>query len=411
MKILVLSNLYPPDFIGGYELGCRQVVDAFLARGHEVRVLTTAPRTPVPPVPHVRRTLHLTDIWNQYCIGRSNPLVFQLAEAEALQINAFNVHSLIAELEEFRPDVVYLWMLTGLGGLGLVACLHHLQVPWVWHLMDDVPLAACRSQGQFVSVLAREFQRQVRGSYLACSRQLVNEIEAGGVRLNGEVEIIPNWVVDVPPSRRTAYLQSGILRIISAGRICRDKGVDLIIEAAGLLKDEGYHNFQVDFFGKNEDVAFQMMVEKLGLSDRVTFRGVRTQAELMRLYGHHDVFAFPTWEREPFAFAPLEAAANGCVPIMSQVCGNSEWMVHGVHCLKVAANSGGVCRDVPADPRGADRPGSVGPPGQRDGPPRSPPGDLDSPNRASPGPGGPGASGLQGEAPQTRIGWPYWRRN
>lgn len=295
MRILVVSNLYPPDFIGGYELCCRQAVDALLARGHEVRVLTTAPRTPVPPVPHVRRALQLTDMGNQYCIDWSNLLVLQMAEVQALQINAFNVHSLITELEEFRPDVVYLWMLTGVGGLGLVACLQYLRVPWVWHLEDDVPLAVCKSQGQLVSVLAREFQRQVRGSYLAVSRQLVNEIEAGGLRLNGEVEIVPNWVVDVPPSRRTAYLQSGILRIISAGQIRRHKGVDLIIEAAGLLKDEGYHNFQVDFFGKNEDGAFQMMVEKLGLSDRVTFRGVRTQAELMRLYGQYDVFAFPTW--------------------------------------------------------------------------------------------------------------------
>src|SRR5207237_4333070 len=28
VKILVLSNLYPPDVIGGYELVCAQVVDA-----------------------------------------------------------------------------------------------------------------------------------------------------------------------------------------------------------------------------------------------------------------------------------------------------------------------------------------------------------------------------------------------
>ena len=26
MRILVLSNLYPPHFLGGYELACRQVV-------------------------------------------------------------------------------------------------------------------------------------------------------------------------------------------------------------------------------------------------------------------------------------------------------------------------------------------------------------------------------------------------
>ena len=32
MKILVLSNLYPPDYIGGYECGCKQAVDALRAR-------------------------------------------------------------------------------------------------------------------------------------------------------------------------------------------------------------------------------------------------------------------------------------------------------------------------------------------------------------------------------------------
>ncbi len=146
---------------------------------------------------------------------------------------------------------------------------------------------------------------------------------------------MPNWVVDVPLSRRSSYLQDGTLRIASAGVLARHKGVDVTIEAAGLLKDWGYQNFQVDLFGKADDLTFQMMVQKLGLNDRVTFQGVRTQAELMSLYEHYDVFAFPTWEREPFAFAPLEAAASGCVPIMSQVCGNAEWMVHGVHCLKV----------------------------------------------------------------------------
>ena len=45
MKILVLTNLYPPDLHGGYELGCKQVVDSLLARGHEVRVVTIAPGT------------------------------------------------------------------------------------------------------------------------------------------------------------------------------------------------------------------------------------------------------------------------------------------------------------------------------------------------------------------------------
>ena len=41
MKILVVSNLYPPQHVGGYELGCRDVVEKLRARGHVVRVLTS----------------------------------------------------------------------------------------------------------------------------------------------------------------------------------------------------------------------------------------------------------------------------------------------------------------------------------------------------------------------------------
>ncbi|MGH7194226.1 MAG: glycosyltransferase, partial [Candidatus Saccharimonadales bacterium] len=32
----------------------------------------------------------------------------------------------------------------------------------------------------------------------------------------------------------------------------------------------------------------------------------------------------------------LEAAAHGCVIVMTQSCGISEWLVHDVHCLKTA---------------------------------------------------------------------------
>ena len=39
MRVLVISNLYPPDVIGGYELCCRQVVDALRRRRHDMQHL------------------------------------------------------------------------------------------------------------------------------------------------------------------------------------------------------------------------------------------------------------------------------------------------------------------------------------------------------------------------------------
>lgn len=342
MKILVISNLYPPDFIGGYELGCRQVVDALMARGHEVRVLTTAPRTPAPHIPHVRRRLQLTDIWNGYCNHHSTQVTRELAEVAALQINAFNVHTMIEELEEFRPDVAYMWLTTGVGGLGLAACLQYLGVPWVWHLMDDVPVQLCRRGTGVIPTLAQEFGRQIRGHFLACSRQVVDEIQAWGIRLGDEVEILPNWVTGRIPAARTAYLQGGRLRIVNAGQIARHKGVDLIIEAARMLRDDGHDNFQIDIYGNLADISFSDMVRGYELDDHVAFPGLRTQAELMELYGDYDLFAFPTNDREPFGFAPLEGAARGCVPVLSEICGISEWLVDGVHCLKAPRTAEGL---------------------------------------------------------------------
>jgi hypothetical protein len=58
-------------------------------------------------------------------------------------------------------------------------------------------------------------------------------------------------------------------------------------------------------------------------------------AEIIERFRDYDVLAFPTWEREPCAFAPLEAAAQGCVPIITRTCGNAEWLIHGIDCLKI----------------------------------------------------------------------------
>jgi glycogen synthase len=337
VKILVLSNLYPPDVMGGYELGCRQAVDALIARGHELRVLTSAPRTPAPSEPHVRRALRLTDVWSHYLFAKSAPVTTHLAQAESHRINAANLHALLAQLEDFQPDVVYVWMLVGVGGIGLMAGLHHLKVPWVWHLMDDVPLILCQSAGSIVPTFARELSRQLQGSYLTCSQQLWDEIEVGGVTLGEDVDVIPNWVRGAPRPVRRPYLEGGQLRIVSAAGLIErkvDKGMDLLIAAAAQLRERGYDQFSVDLYGNVTDPYFPDLIHRHGLSDWVRLLGRRSQAELTSLYSDYDVFAFPTRPREPFGFAPLEAAHAGCVPLMAHTCGIAEWLVHGVHCLK-----------------------------------------------------------------------------
>ncbi|WP_435015608.1 glycosyltransferase family 4 protein [Tundrisphaera sp. TA3] len=343
MKILALSNLYPPDYIGGYEVACKQAVDALRALGHDVRVVTTAPRTPVPHIPHVRRVWQMTDVYNGYLGARNRPVTAYLEQAESSMVNAFNVHALAREIEDFQPDAAYVHNIVAVGGIGVMATLQHMGVPWVWQLGDEIPVTICRIMGQVHKQLCGEFNRQLDGEFQACSRQLVDEVEAGGVRLRDRVEIFPNWVVgEKPPARERYYRPGQTLRIASAGSISSSKGVDLLIEGAALLRELGHDDFQVDIYGKVEDQAFPTMVHRFGLHDHVHFRGFKPQAELQDSYRDYDTFAFPTWQREPFGLVPLEAAWRGCVPLISHTCGISEWLVHGVHCVKIQRSARGV---------------------------------------------------------------------
>ena len=64
-------------------------------------------------------------------------------------------------MDDDRPRGVWAWP----------ACLQYLGIPWVWHLMDDVPVQLCRRGGAAIPALAEEFGRQIQGNYLSCSQK------------------------------------------------------------------------------------------------------------------------------------------------------------------------------------------------------------------------------------------------
>jgi glycosyltransferase involved in cell wall biosynthesis len=357
LRVLVLSNLYAPDFMGGYELGCRQAAEALVAAGHDVLVLTSAPRIPGRLAPGdgkvaVRRALHLADVYTPYLQEGVSPLTLCLRHAAANLVQAFNVHVLLEVLEVFSPQVVYLWNLVGLGGLGLVACLHHRGVPWVWHLMDRVPRDLCNLPfiPDVAGPLASAAAPLMAGQFLACSRRVAEETERHAPLLQAGVELVPNWVTQKPLPRRRWYRPGGRLRIATAaGRLGAEKGTDRLLYAAALLRRGGHDNFLIDLNGLVDGDELPRLVREEGLEGHVRFRGLRPTEELTRLYAGCDVFAFPTWTREPFGFAPLEAAAQGCVPLITDDCGIGEWLVDGVHCLKASRTAeafAGVLADV-----------------------------------------------------------------
>lgn len=355
MKILVITNLYPPDVLGGYEMGCKQAVDALRGAGHDVYVLAGQPRSMgTPPTPDVNRRLKLVDVYDHYFNWKEKPLVKAIRHHEACNLQAANVHVLADVLAEFQPDVAYVWNVIGLGGLGLLAALQHTGTPWVMHLMDDVPRSLCAGnrEGPVMKAVADTFVKLCRGRFICCSQTTVAEIVSGGVDIVARTRIIPNWVTTAATGDHRDYMRGGKLRIIQAGAMSTAKGVHLTIEAAHFLREMGVDNFEVDLYGPGTDPGFQIMVQTHNLAGWVNIKGTRTQKELYALYPEYDVFCFPTWAREPFAFAPTEAMAFGCLGLFTRASGNAEWFIDGLDCLKCDRDSRSIAAALAKVARG-----------------------------------------------------------
>jgi len=209
--------------------------------------------------------------------------------------------------------------------------------------MDAVPCQLCTIGDETAPKLSRAIAGVTHGRYLACSTHVLGEIRAGGVELAGPVELIQNWVAgELPPQRIKAFPDgSARLRVVTAvGVLIEHKGIDVLIEAVARLQVPDRDRLVVDLYGREDDDRFRTLAAARGVEDVIRFRGLLPQAQLLTNLREYDVFAFPTAWREPFAFAPLEAAATGCVPLISDGSGNAEWMVGGVHCLKAPRRSG-----------------------------------------------------------------------
>jgi len=181
-----------------------------------------------------------------------------------------------------------------------------------------------------VPELAAWWGGAVRGSWITCSARLRREIELGGPSLGQAVQL-PLWVTG--PGSPPAPWDGGALRVAYAGQVATHKGVDLLVRAVAALGRPGA--MAVTCYGEVVDRTIPVLARVLGVAADVSFRGTLSQDDLGRALATEHVLAFPTWDREPFGLVPIEAAHHGCLPILTGGAGVAEYLVHGVHCLKI----------------------------------------------------------------------------
>ncbi len=323
MQLVVVSNYFPPCSFGGYELGCRDVVERLRARGHGVTVLTSDYRAAEAPAdPNVSRSFPLDD-------GEKFRPLWHLRSVLIFLRAAFTA----------RPDVVYFWNQAGLSlWLAPVAQLFGFHSAF---FLSDTSFPSWK----VAAFLGAAGRRITKGTRCHFASRFLQQLDAPN-----ESGLVIHWGIDPKVFRdedREPRPEQP-LRLLYLGQIIPEKGVHVAIDAAEIIaKRDGADSVHLTIVGGSSKPDYlrelQASVGARGLNHLIDFAGKRDRAELPRLYHAHDILILPSIWEEPFAITPLEAMACGVPVVATSTGGSAEIFRDRENAMVVPAGDAEAC--------------------------------------------------------------------
>jgi glycosyltransferase involved in cell wall biosynthesis len=172
---------------------------------------------------------------------------------------------------------------------------------------------------------------------IACSEYMAREIADYFQCPRDKVDVVPNGVdtsrfdrlerLALKPFRARYALPSEKI-VFSVGRVVREKGLHLVLEALPMILAQQPAT-KVIVAGKGPELdALRSEAEELGVDDKVLLLGFVPDEDRDRFYKVADCAVFPSLY-EPFGIVALEAMAAKCPVIVSEVGGLKNVVQHG----------------------------------------------------------------------------------
>lgn len=360
MRVLTLTNLYPPQALGGYELSCADVMKRFAAAGHDVHVLTTDTELPAeqrvaaggPAGAVVEASLR----WYWHDHGFLQP---RLRERLAMELH--NKRVLRKALASSKPEVVSVW---GMGGmsLSLIDTLNRSGIPVVYVVCDEWPVYGPRVD-TWIARATNGRRRSIARAVGTMTGLATSMPPPNGATFCWLSEFVRRRVLTTtgwtPAQESVTY--SGIdttdfplaaprerdwqWRLLAVGRVEPRKGFTRAIEALAKLPAQATLRIVGPDDGRH-GAELRRLAEELGVGARVTF-DVATRSQLRAVYDDADVLLFTSAWKEPLGLVPVEAMARALPVVAVPTGGAREYLVDGTNCLAVEpSEAAGLARAV-----------------------------------------------------------------
>jgi glycogen synthase len=366
MRILFLSNLYPPYELGGYEQWCSEIANNLIDRGHEISVLTSLHGVKngfEGGQPEVTRSLYLETGTDYY-----RPLEFFFRRPFQ---EKWNLKELSRKIDQFRPDVMLVWGMWNLSRNipywaekwmpGRV--LYFISSYWpmdmdphkaYWQLPTRRPMLEWIKRpmrGLALSILRKEgYPPRLKFEHAVCCSEYVRDTLVKNGKIPVESGVLLGGVDPEPfltnsnAAGDNEKNHNQPLRLLYFGRLSPDKGVHTAVEALGVLKQRGVHHLvELTIVGGGHpayQAELRNMVVQLELGDKVRFTGHVPREEIPALLGQYDIYLFTSIWPEPMARSVMEAMAAGLLVIGTEVGGQTEMLHHCQNALTFKSGDG-----------------------------------------------------------------------
>jgi glycosyltransferase involved in cell wall biosynthesis len=359
MRVLIISNYYPPAELGGWEQLTSDVAQELTSRGHQSHILTSnyLPGQSLALEPDISRLLYLeSDDHINY-----HPH-YTLLHKWKERRNKDNLKNLV---DHFRPDIIYI---NGMWNLPVSLAkeaeellpgrvVYYIASHWPTELDAHTAYWSSTASGSIRRVLKRVFGSTLTGHFLAgtprnkldfelvlCVSSFMQDfiVEEAGVPRE-RTRVVYNGIELDLFNIKSDHRNTGTVRLIYAGRLTPDKGVHTILESLLILqKDYPNRQLEISIYGSGTSQyknQLRRIVEENDLGKLVHFKGVVTREEMPRVFEAHDVLLFPSIWAEPLARIIQEAMACGLVVIGTTTGGTGEILHDGVNGLTFEAEN------------------------------------------------------------------------
>ncbi len=349
MRLLFVSNFFPPYAQGGYEQWCDEVAVAMAQRGHAICILTSRPprhasaneRSDID----VQRLLHLE-------VDSSLLVTSMRRFKQQSRHERDNLKTVENIVTQFRPDAALIWGMWNISR----DVPHHLERL----LPARVAYYLCDYWLTLPSAYVQQWQTEARRTMLKLSKRILHRMFATYTRKHKPPILKLEHPICVSRAVREILIQHGLLveyaaivyggvdlaqftysapsqerrplRLLYAGRLTADKGIETALRAMEYLRERADPQFTLDVFGKGSaeyERNLKKFVSAADLQKQVIFRGSVPHSQMKNILHDFDALVFPSEWPEPFARVVLEAMASGLVVIGTCTGGTGEALLEG----------------------------------------------------------------------------------